>query len=52
MHACSLEDAKLLQEEVKQLLPSKQLELHQIGPTIGTYCGPGTLGIIFNSKQR
>lgn len=52
MHASSEQDALILKEEVKKLLPNKKIEFHHIGPTIGTYCGPGTLGIIFNSKQR
>ena len=52
MHACCEEDALILKAEVEKLIPEKKVELRKIGPTIGTYCGPGTLGIIFNSKQR
>ena len=52
MHACSKEDALQIKAELEQALPGKIIELHQIGPTIGTYCGPGTLGIIFNTHQR
>ena len=52
MHACCEEDALLLKDEAQKLMPNKNFELRKIGPTIGTYCGPGTLGIIFNSKQR
>ena len=52
MHAASIDDALQVKAETEQLLPNKNVELHQIGPTIGTYCGPGTLGIIFNSNHR
>lgn len=50
--ANSSDNAKLLKEEILKAIPDADVWYQPIGPTIGTHCGPGTVGIVFHSKQR
>ena len=50
--ADSQKDGDALAEVVKQAYPNVNVVRQQIGPVIGTHCGPGTVGIIFAGKQR
>ena len=45
-------DGDWLADAVKQARPNANIVRQQIGPVIGTHCGPGTVGIIFAGKQR
>ncbi len=52
LHADCIDDANYLKEKIQEEY-GKDLEiwLQDIGPTIGTHCGPGTLGIAFHGKK-
>lgn len=41
-----------IEAKVRELYPSAEVWHYQVGPVIGTHCGPGTVGIVFHSKQR
>ena len=45
-------DGDYLENAVKEIFPSANVVRQQIGPVIGTHCGPGTVGLIFVAKQR
>jgi DegV family protein with EDD domain len=52
LHADALSDALLLKEKVEEVVGNKnEIWVQEIGPTVGTHCGPGTLGITFHSKK-
>jgi DegV family protein with EDD domain len=46
------EFAAKLEERIHAEYPDTELWHYSIGPVIGTHCGPGTIGLIFHSKQR
>ncbi|MEG1581790.1 MAG: DegV family protein [Clostridia bacterium] len=53
LHADCEDDA----EELKMLIKKEvgndtDIWVQPVGPTVGTHCGPGTLGLIFHSTQR
>lgn len=51
LHADALEDALLLKEKVLEVVgDDAEVWVQEVGPTVGTHCGPGTLGIAFHSK--
>lgn len=52
LDANSPEHAAILKEEVLKVAPDAEVWTQSIGPTIGTHCGPGTIAIVFHSKQR
>ncbi len=50
-NATTMEETKMVQEKLEVLLGRKvDFPIFQIGVTIGTYCGPGALGICFVKK--
>lgn len=50
-NATTLEETKMVQEKVEALIGRKlEYPIFQIGVTIGTYTGPGALGICFIKK--
>lgn len=53
VNATTTEDALLLQDKLEDFLGSKlTYPIFQIGVTIGTYCGPGSIGICFVKKYN
>ena len=44
--------AEKLAEAVKKACPENEVWRQPVGPTVGTHCGPGTIGLIFPSKGR
>ncbi len=52
IHADCIEDAKFLKEKIEVEF-GKDLDIwfQDVGPTIGTHCGPGTVGIVFHGKK-
>jgi len=53
LYADCIEDAKALEEKVYEIAgKDAKVWVHPIGPTVGTHCGPGTLGIVFHAKHR
>lgn len=51
VHGDCEEDAKVLVDEVKKVLPEGlkelEIEVRKLGPIIGATCGPGTLGLYY-----
>ncbi len=52
VHADAEENAKLFVEKIKEVFPKADFIFQQIGPVIGSHCGPGTIGIVFHCKQK
>ena len=52
VHADAEENAKLIVEKIKEVFPKADIIFQQVGPVIGSHCGPGTIGIIFHCKQK
>ena len=51
LHADSLQEAELLKEKVQEVVgKDHEIWVQNVGPTVGTHCGPGTLGIAFVAK--
>lgn len=38
--------------DIKAIYPQADVQVQPVGPVIGAHCGPGTVGLIFHSKQR
>ncbi len=51
-HANCLDDALFLKSKIEETF-GKDIEiwLQDVGPTIGTHCGPGTIGLAFHGKK-
>ena len=53
LHADAEEEAVFLKEKIVELVGSDaEIWLQQVGPTIGSHCGQGTLAIVFHAKNR
>ena len=53
LHAADPEAAEFLKEKVRELVgPEARIWLQEVGPTVGTHCGPGTVGMAFHAKKR
>lgn len=53
IHGDCVEEAVVLKEKVQEIVGKEaEIWLQPIGPTIGTHCGQGTLGIAFHAKNR
>lgn len=52
MHADCIADAEFLKNKVLESYPEARVTIQPIGPTIGTHCGPNTLGLVFHCKHR
>ena len=51
-HADSPEDAKKLEQMIRERVKTKEIYISDIGPIIGSHVGPGTLGLFFLEKQK
>lgn len=45
MHGDALEDGERLRSQLTELLPELEITLGQLGPVVGTYGGPGLVGV-------
>ncbi len=52
MHADCEADAQFVKEQVLKIYPEARVIIQPVGPTIGTHCGPNTVGLIFHAKRR
>ena len=52
LHADCEEEAKGLISAIKAQFGEIDIELQPIGPVIGSHCGPGTIGLVFHSKEK
>ena len=46
------EDAKNFVRSIKDTFGNLDVEVQPVGPVIGAHCGPGTIGLIFHSKEK
>jgi DegV family protein with EDD domain len=52
-HADAIDDAQFLENKLRDYLGEQaNIWVQPIGPTIGTHCGPGTIGVSFYGKKR
>ncbi len=53
IHADAPEDAQILEEKVRALVPTLgEIAIENVGPVIGAHCGPGTIAVCFFGKER
>lgn len=51
-HGDSLEDAKIVERQVREKLKVKDVIMNYIGPVIGAHSGPGTIALFFLGSHR
>lgn len=52
LHADAEEDALLLKSQIEQIVgKDARIWVQPVGPTVGTHCGPKTIGLAFHAKQ-
>jgi len=52
LHADCENDATYFLNKLKAIFPNINARIQIIGPTVGSHCGPDTLGIAFYGKER
>jgi len=52
LEADCAEDASALAESIRAKFGEVDIEIRSVGPVIGAHCGPGTVGVIFHSKEK
>ncbi len=52
VNADNIQDAELIESLIREGLNDVEIITQQVGPTIGSHCGPGTCGLIFPAKSR
>lgn len=52
LHADNIEDADATAAKLQQKFPDANIVVDWVGPTIGTYAGPGAIGIMTLSAQQ
>lgn len=52
MQADSQKEAEIFEESIKSQFSGVNVIVQPVGPVIGAHCGPGTIGLIFHSKER
>lgn len=50
VHAQRLEDAVKLRDELTAKYPNIEAEVSELGPVVGTHCGPGLLALVYYTK--
>ncbi len=51
-HANCKENALFIINKIKALFPAANVALGEIGPVMGSHCGPGTVAVFFMGKHR
>ena len=51
-HGDALEDAKYIEQLVRERMGVETIYINSIGPVIGTHSGPGTMALFFLATQR
>ena len=51
-HGDALEDAELVKTEIEKRFGIKEFLINNIGPTIGSHAGPGTIALFFMGTKR
>jgi DegV family protein with EDD domain len=51
-HGDCYDDAKYLEDLVREQLPDKQILMNYVSPSIGAHSGPGAIGLIYMGEKR
>ena len=51
LHSTTQDDAESLRERLSDLLPKEEIIMARFGPVVGTYIGPGALGVSLISSR-
>ena len=51
VHAFNIEQAKLLEEELLAKFHNIKITMYEVGTSIGSYTGPGGVGLVFREKS-
>ncbi len=51
-HGDAYEDAKYLEELIREKFPHRQIVINSISPSIGAHSGPGAIGLCFMGEKR
>ena len=46
------EEAETFVQSIKAAFGDLDIEIQPVGPVIGSHCGPGTIGLVFHSKEK
>ena len=46
------DEARALAQRLQSFLPQGEVILSQVGPVVGTYLGPGVLGVAFRKQSE
>lgn len=52
VHGDALEDAKYLENLIKEKMPNRKIIINTISPSIGAHSGPGAIGLCFMGEKR
>ena len=52
LHADCEDDANAFINMIKAEFGELDIHVQPVGPVIGAHCGPGTIGLIFHSKEK
>ncbi len=52
LHADCEDEASEFVKNIKATFGDLDIEVQPVGPVIGAHCGPGTIGLIFHSKEK
>lgn len=52
LNADNEKEAESFVNQIKEEYPNADIVTQPIGPVIGSHCGPGTVGLIFHTKER
>ncbi|MBR0025847.1 MAG: DegV family protein [Clostridia bacterium] len=47
-----MEEARQLEEMVREKIAPKDIMINPVGPVIGSHCGPGTLALVYFARSR
>ena len=52
VHGDSIDDAKYLEDLIREKLPNKLILINFVSPSIGSHSGPGAIGLCFMGEKR
>lgn len=52
LQADCLKEAEAFADSIRAQFEGADVEIQPVGPVIGAHCGPGTIGVIFHSKEK
>ena len=52
VYTTTLDEARSLAQRLRSFLPQGEVILSQVGPVVGTYLGPGVLGVAFRKQSE